>query len=256
MKLAVISPTEHLPVVENYVLAYHFALGQHLVNDSDYYQWYRRAQARGQFVIVDNGAAEPKEEREEFGCIVNCAMDMDADEIILPDELKHSGKTLEMSLSGKVLNMVPPKKRMVVPQGETWHNWTSCLLTLVAHTQPASIGVPKWLEEWDGGRPRALKIILKHGLEKFHHIHLLGIHSKPFEEVTNALRVYKGIRGLDTAAPVAYAQHAQPITDEMHYSVNWKDTPASYHILTANIRKYNNFIHDVTWQLAMEVLND
>lgn len=252
MKLAVISPTEHLPAVESRVLAYHFALGQHLVNDSDYYQWYRRAQSRGQFVIVDNGAAEPKSEREDFWTIAECAMDMDVDEIVLPDKLMDATKTLEMSLDSAVLNYIPPRKRMVVPQGGNWSEWTSCLLTLVAHAEPASIGVPKWLEAWRGGRPKALSIILKHGLEKYHHIHLLGIHSKPFEEVTDALRAYPGIRGLDTAAPIAYAQNVGLLTDEEHYSIDWEGPGIAYSMLTANIRTYRDFMYQVKWDLAME----
>lgn len=255
MKLAIISPTEHLPVVENYVLAYHFALGQHLVNDSDYWTWYRRAQSRGQFIIVDNGAAEPEEERVDFDYIMECALSMDADEIVLPDKLMDKEATLEMSLEVPMLRHIPKRKRMVVPQGSTWSEWKECLHTLMSYCQPASIGVPKWLENWEGGRAKAIEIIVNHEYHKWAHIHLLGIHSRPFQEVTDVLKVYRGIRGIDTAAPVAYAQHGEQIKDDVHYSVLWKNTTAYYNILTSNIRTYAKFVHDEPWKLDLEEAN-
>lgn len=256
MKLAIISPAEHLPVIEQYVLAYHFALGQYLLGDSDYWNWYRRAQARGQFIIVDNGAAEPESERAPFHQIMDLALTMDVDEIILPDKLRDKEATLDMSLDSNILKHIPNRKRMVVPQGSTWHAWSDCLHTLMSYCDPASIGVPKWLEEWEGGRPRALEIIVNHGYEKRAHIHLLGIHSRPFAEVANALKVYKGIRGLDTAAPVAYAQHSKTICDDVHYSLSWKNPLAYYHVLTANVRIYAEYVAKARWAALLEEANE
>jgi len=241
MKLAVIAPTEYLGYVQGAELGYHMALGQELFRDADYYRFYRMAASYGHFVIVDNGAAEPEKERGEFRYIADIAMEMGADEIILPDKLRDFEWTIKHSCSEAVLKQVPRRKRFVVPQGKDWKEWTRCLIDLVLITEPATIGLAKWLEELPDGRAYGMSIIMSHGYHKQHNIHMLGIHSKPIAEARAVAEMFPGVRGIDTGAPIAYAQHSKTIDDTAHYSLDW-NKPAPTGFIRTNIRVYNELL--------------
>ncbi len=221
MKLATIAPTRHLShlMCEGYI----FALGQELFRDEIYYTWHIDAARSGRFIIVDNGAAEPEGEREAFYVIAHASLGIYADEVILPDKLRDATWTIEHALDGDVLRAVPQHKRFVVPQGGSWYEWKDCLRTLVSVANPVTIGIAKWIEgELPDGRPQALEFIKEMGLHKQCNIHLLGVYAKPFEEVTEAIRVLPSIRGIDTGAPIAYAQQGAEISDDEHYSLQWE----------------------------------
>ena len=242
MKLAVITPTDNVQAITHFGLGYNFVLGQKLIQSIHYYEQIVDLRRRGSFLIVDNGAAEPEEEREPFDKIAQIANGLLADEIVLPDKLRDAEWTLEHSLSDEVLDVVPYNKRMVVPQGRDWDEWTECLHRLVAGAQPTAIGVAKWLEELPGGRPKALAIIRQFGYNKRCNIHLLGIHSKPFAEVRYAIAVLPTIRGIDTATPVAYAQNGWKLDDSRHFSLDW-DARAPISLTYENISDYVRFCH-------------
>ena len=242
MKLAVITPTDNVQAITHFGLGYNFVLGQRLIQSIHYYEQIVDLRRRGSFLIVDNGAAEPKEEREPFDKIAQIANGLLADEIILPDKLRDKRWTLEHSLSEEVLDVVPYNKRMIVPQGRDWDEWTMCLHQLIAGTNPVSIGVAKWLEGLPGGRPKALAIIRQFGYDKRYNIHLLGIHSKPFAEIRYAIAALSTIRGIDTGAPVAYAQNGWKLDDSHHFSLDW-DARAPISLMYENISDYVRFCH-------------
>lgn len=252
MKLAVIAPPEYLDIVANDRLGYHMALGQELFRDRHYYQWYRTFAERGHFIIVDNGAAEPEEERVSFDNIAHAALELGADEIILPDVLRDKYETLERSLDPRVLFRVPSYRRMIVPQGKNWDEWATCMVDLVIHSNPASIGIAKHLEDFEGGRVKALEIITRFEYHKSHAIHLLGVRRHPFKEVLRCLQMYDGIRGIDTGAPIAYAQHKAPINDSQHFSLKWESTGKDtlyYH----NVERYARWIASAHLRVKDEI---
>ncbi len=237
MKLAVIAPTNYLGWVQASELGYHMALGQELFRDAAYYKFYQTLASYGHFIIVDNGAAEPEEERAEFKHIADIALEMKADEIILPDKLRDFEWTMENSCSDYVLNTIPMNKRFVVPQGENWFEWQNSLRDLVLILQPATIGLAKWLEELPGGRRYAMELIMENGYHKRFNVHMLGVHSKPIAEAKAVAKVFPGVRGIDTGAPIAYAQNSETISNEKHFSLDWHRTaPAGF--VRSNIRVY------------------
>jgi hypothetical protein len=247
MKVAVITPTDNMQVLTHFGLGYNFILGQKLIQDIIYYEQIEDLRRRGSFIIVDNGAAEPEDEREPFDLIAQAAMGLMYDEIILPDKLRDAEWTIKHSLDPEVLEVVPYNKRMVVPQGKDWDEWVDCLTQLIAGAQPATIGIAKWLEELPGGRPYGLAIIMKYGYHKRCNIHLLGIHSKPFAEMRYAVAVLPTIRGVDTGAPIAYAQNDEKLSDNKHFSLDW-NRHASTYIMYDNISDYVRFCHKVPYE--------
>jgi hypothetical protein len=243
MKLAVIAPAH----IQDFELGYHFALGQELLKDGPYYRQMWERIRRGGFVIVDNGAAEPEEERRPFELIADAAMDMGADEIILPDKLRDKEWTLEHSLDPATLSLVPQHKRFVVPQASHWKSWTECLVTLVEEAKPVTIGVPKWLESLPGGRAEAVRRIVECGYHRQCNIHLLGVYAKPFYEPLNASRFFKDIRGIDTGAPVAYAQYACQLDDDIHHSLSWWGH-ADPLLVRTNVMYYMEYLARLKWR--------
>lgn len=241
MKLAVIAPTRYLGHIQGAELGYHMALGQELFRDAAYYKFYQTLASYGHFTIVDNGAAEPEENRLDFDIIAHAALEMKADEIILPDKLRDFKWTIKHSCSEAVLNQVPRTKRFVVPQGRDWDEWTRCLIDLVLIADPVTIGLAKWLEELPHGRAYGMSIIKSHGYHKDYNIHMLGVHSQPIAEAKAVAEIFPGVRGIDTGAPVAYAQHSETIGDRVHFSLDW-DKLAPTEFIRINIRVYNKLL--------------
>ena len=240
MKVAHIMPPLFYP---NYVhVAYFMALGQWLVKDEGYKHMVRFHIRNGSFCIVDNGAAEPREERVEFWRIVEEARDIGADEIVMPDTMLNADRTLEDTKAAMYL--VPKKRRMVVPQGQTWEEWQYCLEALFEEVDFASIGLGKFLEKFEGGRVRALQILRDLDYLDQFHIHLLGCGTaRPCQELERAVLEYNDIRGVDTGAAAAWAQNDQLVSEtNVRYSLTDQNTLSYIHfqINTAMIEEAAN----------------
>lgn len=222
MKLAVIAPPEFLNEVHHARLSYHMALGQELIRNVAYCDWYRWRHVRGDFIIVDNGAAEPGDERIPFEAVLEAAEYVRADEVILPDVLYDGHQTVAFTTDPNVYNQVPVRSRIIVPQGRSLEEWIECFEAITKRIQYRTIGVAKHLEvSVEGGRPAILRWLRRQNWTDLVDIHLLGIWANPLVEIERASQAWSGIRGIDTAAPIAYAQHKMFIDAVGHYSLDW-----------------------------------
>lgn len=246
MKLATIVPTQMVDFATR-TSGYHMLLGQELVRDMDYFRYWRNFGVKqGHFLIVDNGAAEPEEERVPFEQIVDRARELEVDEIVLPDVMRDSEATIIATMKHR--HLVPSRMRMVVPQGDSWDEWKYCLYELVDYCDPASIGIAKHLERLPGGRAFACKLIKKRGFHNRHHIHLLGIWRYPYAEPYACAKALPGIRGLDTGAPIAYMQNNAPLNDESpHFSLDWNKQVVVLH--PRDTQLYVGFLGDIDWKV-------
>lgn len=242
MKLATICPPNAINYLP-YRAGYHMALAQYLLEDTTYLMHMEQQVARGGFIIMDNGAAEGQSLTiTELIAAVDL---LEPDEVVLPDVLRDADRTLALHTHTNVLTSIPPIQRMVVIQGSKWSEVKYFIRQLTAMKRwfhYASIGVPKHLESLKGGRPRAIKLLVEYGLAMNHNIHLLGIYAKPFEEVMRAYEAFPGIRGIDTGAPVAYAQHHIRLTDLVRFSLEWNGLFDTLH-LRNNILIYSAFCY-------------
>ena len=229
MKLAVIAPLQCLDVVNAVGLSYHMALGQELVRDSGYSNAYLAMHERGDFIIVDNGAAE--KDILPFAQIVLAANIISADEIALPDVLRDMKQTVIATREGA--RLVPKQKRMLIPQGKDWTDWDECVRQLM-RIGGGSLGIPKLLGKYVGGRERALDYIKSQGIYTEIDIHLLGANIFPLDEIRSLLRQFPWIRGIDTAAPIAYAQYGKSITWSDRKSLLW-DSETNFETAHRNI---------------------
>lgn len=225
MQYAPIAPPAYKEEILTAWTNYHFALGQELVRDPEYLELYKEIGGRkpNVLLIVDNGAAEF--DQVAFKQIVEVCTAVGATEIIMPDQLYDSQATIAGTCSTDARRLVPPTKRMIVPQGRHIQEWITCLHAL--HTGLSgwyvSIGIPKHVESMYGGRPAAIRHLVDCGLADKKKIHLLGAYRNMILEARACTAVFPGIRGIDSAEPVAHAQNgivSGPTAS--HVSVAWK----------------------------------
>ena len=219
-------------LLSTYNLGYHMALAQYVLSDERYAAIYKKLHAQGHFIMLDNGAAE---NGHSIGIenVVAAAEMIGADEIVMPDVLDECRATMMVTLPS--LQYVPMHKRAVVPQGKDWTDWENCAFELVemhCHT----ICVAKRYEDLPGGRAHALQLIESHGWHKTHNIHLLGCRRRPLIEISEALRVAPWVRGIDTAAPIGYAQNGALIEASHWFSFQW-NVPLQYAVAEHNIEE-------------------
>jgi len=210
-------------------------LGQELLRSNRYKEWYCAAHERGDFIIVDNGAAE--RDTPPFTKIVDAANAIGADEIIMPDRLGDREATAE--LLKQHASQVQPTRRMVVPQGRSVDEWFQSLEELTAIARFTTIGVPKHLEQVPGGRHAVLGRLVLLGYSNMYQIHLLGIGGIPKQEV-EAYSGYTFVRGWDTGAPIAYAQECCRITAPVRHSLDWDKEVTDWDLLDRNIQWMNS----------------
>jgi|WetSurSiteA1Bulk_404760.scaffolds.fasta_scaffold07815_4 hypothetical protein len=222
MKLAVITPPKGLKLLSHHELGYHMVLPQYMTIPS-YAIFYHRVAKGGHFIMVDNGAAELGKSIE-WATVLDVADQLDAAEIVMPDVLDNALETwIETE---KALPTVPARRRAMCPQGRSWSDWESCLERMV-NAGCRTICVAKRYEKLPGGRARGVEIICKHNWHLDHDIHYLGVHKNPLAEAQLAVNqhnddISKLVRGIDTAAPIAYAQAGIRLdATDSHHSLDW-----------------------------------
>ena len=243
MKFAAIIPPvgDGLRILERVGLGYHLVLAQELLRNKEYREYYRILGRLGHFIICDNGAAE--HETPPFEEVVKVAKYIGASEIVMPDVVLDKQGTLDALLQSRVLDLVPPRMRFIVPQGRTAEEWRQCHIVMHREldSRYATIGLSKYhhVPYGPGGRAQLLSL-LPQWIRANTNIHILGIAtSDPFEEVAQlSAAAAASIRGIDTAAPIAYAQRVRPLPDPAstgeHISVSW-DAPFDLDLGRSNV---------------------
>ncbi len=225
MKAAIIPTLDTALTLMNYT-DYQLVLAQHLKDDhTQYYMATVAAITRGDFVILDNGAAEGDQfvsGRE----LVEMAIALGVDEVVAPDILrKGEGSWLRTQA---FLDDWTDELRshgidiMAVPQGETFRIWWDYLDIIMEDKRVNTIGIPKNVDEMGMMRALVVDMMYKAGTEHdpqwVNQFHLLG-QSNWLGEAKYVAKYHPWVRGIDSAYPVAlarqsklYLSHEQRIT--------------------------------------------
>lgn len=221
MKLAAITDPNGFGTLTEMGQSFHFVLAQYVLSDPEYAAYYRLHHSKGDFVILDNGAAEGGPLPVQN--LVQAAELVHADEVIVPDVLRNREKT--EALVREAINEIPNYYRlMIVPQAEMPISWMQSCGHFVMKYDFRTIGIPKHTETFKGGRLNLLKFIEEEGINLTHDIHLLGIWKDPLSEILPIVERFPWVRSLDTAMPFAYAQHNESIQTSginEHISHEW-----------------------------------
>ncbi|MFA5526503.1 MAG: hypothetical protein WC992_06745 [Acholeplasmataceae bacterium] len=180
---------------------YMMALAQWVMPNPNYAEWLRRQKG---YKILDNGAFEG--EQCHVYTLDRAALEIEADEVVLPDVPGDPVATLE--LSWKSYKELQHRRVMFVPQGKNPEEWKRCL--------------DKWLEVW-GRRGNYLSIgvsslrdkdgkpvygskseTVTYACTSGYPVHILGMTSPKYvvEELI-PLALEAGVRGIDTSTAFA-----------------------------------------------------
>lgn len=226
-------------VINSAAVRHHMVLGQHLIDDPAYREMYSSIRIMdGQHCfMVDNGAAE--EVDVPFADVANAARvnfppmrGKRAVEVTMPDVLKDADETIKRITDPKNLRLVPPTRRVVIPQGDTVHQWKKCCMALMERVDFRVLGIPKHLDRFPGGRVEAIKYAvaqLPH-LERRPAIHLYGVMGSPramFKELNEQLTPveWAAIRSVDSGCAVGWAQAGYDVDLDVnpvwHFGLKW-----------------------------------
>lgn len=224
MKFALITAPRGFYLVDQLQLSYHLLLAHQVLAGFKYAEFYRARHDKGDFIMLDNGAAE--DGTLDIDQLMEAAELVHADEIVLPDVMGDQQATVYATMNHKVLNAIPPRRRAIVPQGNSIDEWLTCTNYFVDNLDFATLCIPKHLERFEGGRIRALEIIEKLGWHDYYNVHLLGIWSDPYKEPKYLASAAPWVRGIDSAAPLALAQAGLRLEDANigHVSHSWTKT--------------------------------
>ena len=226
MKLASIVPQNFLELTEQ--SDFHMALA-HLIGAEGYetYTNFFKNRREGSFCILDNGVIEGNP--MPIDIIIDKALLIKADEIVLPDAYKNAAQTIEM-VDNAIKALIErfgehgwPFKLMAVPQGESEEIWLECAKVLIDKygAYIDTIGIPKHLIDTTSSRDARLYAISNLSdivdLEGFE-IHLLGCWKTPLEVLTISKASEQGIiptvRSCDSAIPYVYARNGLRFSDD------------------------------------------
>lgn len=224
-KMALIPPIPELPWFGTG--SFHLLLS-HLLVDPRYKSHYRtQREEHGAYLLLDNSAHElgAGEDAED---LMLKAIDLQAQEVVVPDVLANAEGTVEKAISthelwyessySGMINLNPAL--MYVPQGNNRKEWEECMWELARihfHTarrwrirRDFVLGISKDYETWDEG---LLGILLNPVVNLLGHykatkiqIHLLGWGRQlwKLQELTRLSHLH--IRSVDSAKPFVYAR--------------------------------------------------
>ena len=223
MKRILIPPIPHLWMVEQD--EYHLLLS-HLVENEAYFDFYRTLAENGKYLILDNSAHE-FQTGQSIEVLLQQAESLGAKEVVLPDKLFDGPGTFERSRQALLYATRDwpwrlPDRFMVVPQGETYREWSLCLARLVdsfftiksryhhSVVNGPVIGISKdYHEMFDGGLFRILEEQVFPFASSYPsvQIHLLGWPKTLWDLGEIARRFGDRIRSTDSARPYTYGMH-------------------------------------------------
>lgn len=216
-KVAHIVPVGSLSKTNDCV--YNMCLANVAIKDHSYAEYFRQKSVMGQFVLMDNGAAEG--DQLDMNDLIRCYHYVEPNEVVLPDTLLDGNDTIEKSeVAIRKLHShygsELPFTLMAVPQGRNLDEWSECAREFVKNPEIKSLGVSKFLQMETHDpfvRGRAVKELGK--LLRYYNrydmeVHLLGLSENPCI-VKTIQNKYPFVRGCDSAYAYICTQVGIPI---------------------------------------------
>jgi hypothetical protein len=179
------------------------------IQTEEYLDTYRIAKKRGDYIVMDNGAAEG--DPVEDAILLSRARDMEVDELVVPDAMGSYPETLNRVR--KFFNTYHEGREwfnldvkfMGVVQGQNMAEVMNCLEYYALNTYFSSIGIPRhFIQTFEANEARwkIAEAMVIEGLHERFEIHLLGTSQYCIDEITHMHDL--PIRSVDTSAPYNY----------------------------------------------------
>ncbi len=196
----------------------HLILAHVVKTDPRYAKFYLDRAIDGNYIIVDNGAAE-----NDTPCttadLLQAVHVTTAAELVCPDVIKDSKGTIDATLEflATYQSTYPngQHRLMVVPQGENSADCMACLRAIMSQAPRSPryvIGIPKHLGYDGHARIEFIKRLRSQGHRQ--PIHLLGFATNPRVELrlASAVSEHLNIRSIDTSLPFGLGQRELKLT--------------------------------------------
>jgi len=214
MKVALISPTNLLNDIQPYS-NYHLTLSHKIIYDKAYQEFYRARSKAGDFILLDNSAAEKHGRSIPFKDVVLAAVLTKPSVVFLPDFMFDSHRTLEelenvfKSPHIRFMRRVLPETKIAaVVQGASPEDWMMCFSVLNSLQGLDVLGIPMLTTQIFGNRWKALEAIKKKVKKQ---CHLLGFwKTAPLSDLTLESK-YDFVMGIDTAKMVRLATEGKTL---------------------------------------------
>jgi hypothetical protein len=218
MKMAHVLPPEWLdPVLGDMrEVDYHLILSEVFRHDTTkrYEMFYKQRIARGDFVILDNGAYEYGR-AVDLNHLIEVANLVQPSEVVLPDDM-HSTlchlDTVTMSVEASFkLRAAGHKRFMAVPHGHNLDNWVWCAQQLMAIPGVQCLGIAEKdaIKLRAGDRAALVDILVSEVIEPEQEvsIHLLGM-MEQMDDVEDPF-VRSQVRGVDGSKMIVWGMHEE-----------------------------------------------
>jgi hypothetical protein len=227
---------------------FHLALAiPETLNNPFYIGAYRRAASRGDYIILDNGAAEGQIAPDKV--LLDAARLLRANEIVAPDMIKDGPATIvrTKSFCYQYAEDLAGFKLMAVAQGNSLAGFRTCIDNLARISKVKVIGLPR--HAIDTLESKAARIDLANWIREAYPlrfgIHLLGTNPKWLHEIKSAATYAPHIRSVDSALAFNYTiSHTKLATTNKaltrhprFFTYDWsRDVPAN--LLRDNIQTF------------------
>jgi hypothetical protein len=194
---------------------YQLVLPEHLGNP-EYQEAYINARRQGNYLIMDNGAAEGN--LLSHGQLRSMALGLMVNEIVVPDVLGYMDDTLQLAKDFFRFGVDTRFNYMGVVQGKSFDECCACVEAYASdHENINVLGIPRHLMTTcnkDDIRSELALYIRRTHPSRFQ-VHLLGTNPEYIRELHDLQGQFHiaGVRGVDTSAPFNYAYHARSILD-------------------------------------------
>ena len=216
MRVALISPDNLLRNIQPYS-DYHLILTHKVIYSSVYQKFYAERSKAGDYILLDNSAAEKNGRSVPLKDVVLAAMLTKPKVVFLPDFMFDSHRTLEelenvlASPHIRFLRRVLPDiKLAAVVQGASPEDWMMCFSVLNSLQGIDILGIPMLTTQVFGARWKALEAIKKKVKKP---CHLLGFwKTAPLSDVSIEAR-YPFVMGIDTTKIVRLATEGKSLLE-------------------------------------------
>jgi hypothetical protein len=240
MKLGLIPPMgyDYMALRSNF----HLVLPQYLKYER-FIQTYNQAALRGDYIVLDNGAAEGTGIMGNDGSeLMRAAKILCANEIVVPDVLGNRMATQE-AVFDFIRHCTPEAakaKKMAVAHGADLLDVRACIRRLERQPSIKVLGLPRYLPTYkQAGRIDIANWVQEHFLGRFE-IHFLGAAPSWPQELKYAAKYVPFVRSMDTSMPFNFALAKEKLTDRTRQVIaRPKDYFATYQVVDSNLLENN-----------------
>lgn len=217
MQLAIITPIKMLePIQHEFMPTYHLVLTQYYLKSDTYRAFYLKRRSFGDFLILDNGAAEVKEGLTSED-VMRVARELRPNLVVAPDNIYQKDETLDRTAIFITLYADELHKQgtgiMAVPQGANPREWRQCFLAFNRMPEISWLGISMfYAPKFNGRRFNVLSAI---EAEVRKPCHLLGLWNNPQDLL--AEKAFPFVKGIDTAKAIEFASEGLRLSEWKHH---------------------------------------